>query len=471
MNQQIKTIDYKWLTEPTGDPFADAGGFALKEFAKRFPEKDILGIIEEVSKIYVNQWDAKINTFFLNSKITQPAFKGDRKLEETMKFFRELVDERTSVGKGYCRISGQKTQLFVAGRDNSVLSGSGTFVNFHHAFEAGILVSKEMLIRFHFVPLACILLQGRIALIHSNDNRLTELFAAENCKENLHAVAMNLSDGILKTKCRAPSTALFRFIDKASIKSPDENELDKYSLILYHFTNFGASPEVKIYTVPSQLFAFYAYTQRGDWKFDWEQFVGSYYRSTEYNGAKYNENTRQIDFEKKGQVETIERGEYQNWSNLIYSRLLAGETILPYMRSWSENHSFSWKIVAKYLSKIKNMKQEAQKKILELADFIIETEGKDRIGKCIQQIKNAKSSSALSRLLINKVLSKNLELKREAILTVEDYCEYLFPEEVFWRDVRDVFLIAIYQRLHEKGIFLNAKETEIEDEDETDINE
>lgn len=106
-----------------------------------------------------------------------------------------------------------------------------------------------------------------------------------------------------------------------------------------------------------------------------------------------------------------------------------------------------------------------------MADFIIETEGKDRIGKCIQQIKNAKSSSALSRLLINKVLSKNLELKREAILTVEDYCEYLFPEEVFWRDVRDVFLIAIYQRLHEKGIFLNAKETEIEDEDETDINE
>ena len=60
MNQQIVNIDYKWLMEPTGDPFADVGGYALKEFAKRFPEKNILELIEEVSKIYVNRWEAKI---------------------------------------------------------------------------------------------------------------------------------------------------------------------------------------------------------------------------------------------------------------------------------------------------------------------------------------------------------------------------------------------------------------------------
>jgi hypothetical protein len=26
MKQNIKTIDYNWLTKPTGDPFADTGG-------------------------------------------------------------------------------------------------------------------------------------------------------------------------------------------------------------------------------------------------------------------------------------------------------------------------------------------------------------------------------------------------------------------------------------------------------------
>ncbi len=472
MNQQIENIDYKWLTEPTGDPFADVGGYALLEFAKRFPAKNILELIEEVSKIYINRWEAKINPFFLNSKITQPAFKGDRKREETMKYFRELIEGRSAVGVGYCRITGRKTQLFVAGRDNSVLSGSSTFVNFHHTFEAGIMVSKEMLIRFHFVPLACVLLQGRIALIHSNDARLTEFFAATNCSKNLNEIGMNVSKGILKSDCKAPSTALFRFIDQVLWKSRDEKEIRNFSLTLYHFTNFGASPEVQIYTIPAGVFAFYAYTQRGEFKEEWNRFVENYYRNAEYKGAKYNQVTRQIDFEKKSEKVSIGSEVYQNWQNLVYHYLLEGKSILPFMRTWSEQHTLNLKIVEKYLIGIKHMKQEAQKKILELADLMVEFEGEHKIGKCIQEIKNAKSSSGLTRILINKVLAKNLEMKYPTVLTVQEYCEYLFPEEVFWRDVRDIFLIGIYQKLHEKGIYLDAAETETANEEETeDINE
>ena len=100
------------------------------------------------------------------------------------------------------------------------------------------------------------------------------------------------------------------------------------------------------------------------------------------------------------------------------------------------------------------MKQEAQKKLLQLADFVIEIEGKDRIGKCIQQIKNAKTSSALSRFLINKVLPKNMELKNPPIITVEEYCLYLFPEDVYWRDVRDVFFELLFIKDYMKKAFI-----------------
>jgi len=31
MKQNFETIDYEWLTRPTGDPFADAGGFYKKQ--------------------------------------------------------------------------------------------------------------------------------------------------------------------------------------------------------------------------------------------------------------------------------------------------------------------------------------------------------------------------------------------------------------------------------------------------------
>lgn len=41
MKQNFKTINYEWLTRPTGDPFADAGGFAIEYLSEKFPEMDI----------------------------------------------------------------------------------------------------------------------------------------------------------------------------------------------------------------------------------------------------------------------------------------------------------------------------------------------------------------------------------------------------------------------------------------------
>lgn len=471
MEQELKTVNYKWLTEPTGDPFADAGGYALKEFAERFPDDSVFELIKKATDIYVNRWSAGINAFFLNSKITQPAFKTKQKIDETEKYFREVIEDRCSVGEGTCRMTGQKTTLFVAGRDNSILSGSSTFVNFHHGFEGGLLVSKEILIRFHFIPLACVLVQGRIALIHSNDSQLSEFFARENCRENLRAIGMNSSEGTLKSVYRSPATAVFRFIEKALNESQMKNGLTNYSLTLYHFTNFGASPEVKIYLVPAMLFAFYSFTQRGEAKGDWNRFVAHYYKNMEYKGAKYNDVTDRIDFEKKGETGSVEKIEFQNWTNVIYENLLNNKSILSYIRNWSETNRFSLKIIELYQINIRKMKKEAYQKIMELADFVVEHVDKEKVGKYIQQIKNAKTSSALSRFILTRIVPQNLELGNPPILTVEEYCEYLFPEAVYWRDMRDVFLIAIYQKLHEKEIRLKADEEVDDDMEEEYINE
>lgn len=468
MKQQLKTVDYKWLTEPTGDPFADAGGYVLKEFMERYPDDDVLELIKKATDIYVNRWSAGINAFFLNSKITQPAFKMKQKIDETEKYFREVVEDKCSVGEGYCRISGQKTTLFVAGRDNSILSGSGTFINFHHGFEGGLLVSKEMLIRFHFIPLACVLVQGRIALIHSNDNRLSEFFARENCCENLRAIGMNSSEGMLKSEYRSPVTAIFRFIEKALNKSQRQNSLINYSLTLYHFTNFGASPEVKIYQVPAMLFAFYAFTQKGEVKDDWNRFVAHFYRSTEYKKAKYNEATGSFDFEKKGEIGSVGKEDFQNWMNIIYENLLNKKSILSYIRNWSETNRFSLEIVKTYLINIRNMKKETCQKIVELADCIIENVDEHKIGKYIQQIKNVKTSSALSHFVV-KIIEQNYKLNKSLLITAEEFCEYLFPEEVYWDDVRSVLLIAIYQKLHEKNVRLEVEGDD--DMENDDINQ
>ena len=114
MEEKYKNIDYKWLTKPTGDPFADAGGFAIEYLSEKLQEKDILKLIEYITKIYVEKWNGKLNAFFLNSKITQPAFDSTRKIEETLKYFESLINESTTYEIGYCRITGQETKLFFA---------------------------------------------------------------------------------------------------------------------------------------------------------------------------------------------------------------------------------------------------------------------------------------------------------------------------------------------------------------------
>ncbi|MEM1136698.1 MAG: type I-B CRISPR-associated protein Cas8b1/Cst1, partial [Bacteroidota bacterium] len=66
MKQETQYIDYEWLTKPTGDPFADVGGIVIKYFSEKNPDKDILDLIDEVTKIYVNDWEKSIYSFFPN---------------------------------------------------------------------------------------------------------------------------------------------------------------------------------------------------------------------------------------------------------------------------------------------------------------------------------------------------------------------------------------------------------------------
>lgn len=56
MKETYRNVDYKSLFEMTGDPFVDAGGFALEEFASHFPDLDILEMIVKATNIYVDWW-------------------------------------------------------------------------------------------------------------------------------------------------------------------------------------------------------------------------------------------------------------------------------------------------------------------------------------------------------------------------------------------------------------------------------
>ncbi len=471
----IKDSEKNSFTAITGDPFADTGGLVINYLWSLTNLKDatIEQLIEYAANIYVNKWDGKLHAFFLNSRITQPAFKGQRKIDEAVKYYKGLIDETEVFQEGYCRISGRKAKLFPAGRDNHILSGSGTFINFHHNFEAGLYLSKEILIRMFFVPLGLVQLSDKVAMLSSNYEKVTEFFVERNCRDNLNAISSGTAEGVLKSEFNNPANALFNFADSylnthlLYLLDRDEEELFNHadvSLTLYHFTNFGASPEVIIHILEARVFKFYAFCNRITIAKEWNKFLRYNYKNSKHKGAIFNE--EKGDWNSKSEIVPYET--YKIWRNTVLENLLNGKSILSNILRWVIKHPFPFIIVENYQTIIKNMEKRTIDKIRQIADFIVINHKSDFVAKKIKEL-YGKNGSYILRQFILRLNSENYQQdSKEPLVTVKDYSEYLFPDGGNWREVRNLLIIAIYEKLHEMNITVDVALPEI-DENETEI--
>jgi CRISPR-associated protein Cst1 len=460
MKQNIPTIDYEWLTKPTGDPFADTGGFVIQYLMeKRFPEKDIDELIEYVISIYSNNWKKSIYSFFPNSPIINASSKIPEK--EAIEKYLEIINDKKALND-YCRITGRKTNVFMAGKDKFILAGSGSFANFHHTFEKGLLLSKEILIRLLFVPIGVIKLGKYYGLINTNNTEVTKYLIETNISKNLQNIATGVSEGIFESEFSITENALFDYADTAInninfVKAGKTN----IALTLYHFTNYNQGPDLDLYVFPATLFEFYRYCNV-KYRKDWQRFVRAHYHNTKKQEAKYNPAEEKMEVVKKTKTESFEIDEYKTWTNWIYSKLLNGSSILPEFLRWSKNgNKINLDIVNIYEINIRNMKKETIKKIMEIADFIIHDRSEDEIKKLITKLNGANQAFELRRFLLTLVEENYNNGNEKPIMSVNDYANYLFADGSNYREVRDVLLIAIYQKLHEFNIKV---ETPIEEE-------
>jgi len=462
-----KNINKEWLTRTTGDPFADVGGIVIQKLWKQFPEKTILELIEDMTKVYVNHWSGKIHPFFLNSTITQPAFKGERKITETVKFYKGLITNELPNEEGFCRILGEYTQLFTAGRDNHILSGSGTFTNFHSYFQGGLMLSKEVLIRIFFVPFGTELLSDKIALLTSNEPAITRLFVEKIIQENQDKLGRRNTEGILRSTFNRPANALFEFANNC-LNVPEISAKKNITLNLFHFTNFGAAPEVQLYTLPSDVYRFYSWVRnsRKDTA-GWKAFIIGHYRNAKLKELTYNLETGLFEFKNKKDRRTADFETFKTWHNPVLKNLLAGKSILGYILNWSRKHSFSLTILKTYQNYIRNMNEKTLDKIEHITDFILkggaDLKEVDKIKKSISKISGFEDAYSFKRFLVSLQQENYLEHTEEALFSMEDYVKYLFPDGVSWKETRMLLLICLYQKMHEQKIFFDNEPVVVEE--------
>lgn len=457
------------FTKPTGDPFIDVGGFVIQHLGERFPNKNIFELIEYATNVYVNQWGGKLHTYFLNSSITQPAFNTEKKIVETLKYYRGMIEETNTDFKiGYCRIVGSETKLYVAGRSNHMMSASGAFINFHSAYESGLYLSKEALIRTFFVPLGVCFVGDKIALLQSNFDTVSYFLVAKNVDDNLKNVASGITSGTLKSEFGIISNALFGYADYClstlTIAVEDEDDDDTIALRdvqlnMYHFTNFGASPDIELHTFSNLLFKFYAHCKKHYSK-EWNAFVNQHYKYSKFKDAQFDEPTQEW-YNKKERLSYID---YRVWNNQILNKLIKNTSIISHLCKWSKKHKFSFNIVEIYCINILKMEKYTIQKIKELADFILNDKSDDQIKKSVVRLNGLKSSVEFRGYLI-KLIKDNYEAKNpNPLITLEDYVLYLFPDGSFWKDTRDLLLIAIYQKLHESNLLIAELSSDDDDD-------
>jgi CRISPR-associated protein Cst1 len=451
----------------TGDPFIDVGGYVIQHLVERFPDKGIFELIEYATNVYVKQWGGKLHTYFLNSTITQPAFNAEKKIAETLKYYRSIIEEtNTEFKTGYCRIVGSETKLYIAGRSNHMMSASGAFINFHSAYESGLYLSKEALIRTFFVPLGVCFVGDKIALLQSNFDKVSSFLVAKNLNENLKNINSGIAEGTLKSEFGIISNALFGYADSclsnlaiAIDDDEDEIALKDVQLNMYHFTNFGASPDIELHTFSNLLFKFYAHCRKHYSK-EWNAFVNQHYKYSKFKDAQFDEQAQ----EWYNNKERLSYVDYKVWNNPILTKLIKNTSIISHLCKWSKKHNFSFNIVEIYCINILKMEKYTIQKIKELADFILNDKSDDQIKKSVIRLNGLKSSGEFRAYLI-KLIKDNYEAKNpNPLITLEDYVFYLFPDGTFWKDTRDLLLIAIYQKLHDSNLIIGELDSEADEE-------
>ena len=445
----------------TGDPFVDVGGLAFETISQRFPHKTIIKKIEYVTDVYINMWHQKLHSVFhTNSPIMNPATKKGKHKVNTLNHFQKLIDEASTKDciEGYCKTCGKFGKLYVNSRMFFPISGSGAFVNFHHSHEKGLMLCNECCIKLFFLPLAVIQLGGKLALLDFHSEISRKYWIKRTIKENIDRFGRNSSEGILKSKYKNPQNALFHFASEIINEIDDEN----YSefLQLFHFTNFGDSPDCDIYILPNPIFKFLNIILHHYGKY-WNYFVNRHFK---IKGVKWNTEKQSWVKEKKKEITILSEDDYLNNRNLIYEKLLSNKSILTQFVKIHKQHyynkleNFPKMIAIYYVKEVLGMEDRQIQLIRRISDVVFELSKKENnFKKYLVMLEGSGRAFQLRGALLKIIKANFRNGAKEPLIRLEEYVNYLFPDGQYWGEVRDLLLIHLYEKFHDEGV--NVEET------------
>jgi CRISPR-associated protein Cst1 len=374
-----------------------------------------------------------------------------------------------------CAFSGQPAYLRVSRDMLPMLNGRG-IPNFSPMGAAGLPVSDVILLAIHALPLGCIVTQGALLAVESDDPDLMAAFIRANLEVNGRFINLARQDDYDKyPNLSAYKSRLITVLTQALSTQMQKWGADYRmpSLMAYHFSNNGTSARVAVYPLPSSTVQFVSNVSHGKHQATWERIVAS-------GWTQDKDETEEL----KSKTPKLTR------RNFIYEDLFdLPENARAFLRTYflrrplkafkrdpratynlfSETELLSWDLTAIFLKDIMNMEKRRIEHIRNLGD---------RLAAHIQQTNDRRLLKSLyyenRYWLFRKALLRAMYgyAGDEPLVTFDGYVQIFEAfeegqnvERADWNLARDLLLIRVFEQLHAQGYWSAVTET-LQGEDE-----
>lgn len=444
------------LFDWTGNPFVDSGISAILVYSnKDSPEKidsdDLFRMKELLSGLFVKErWIKVLNVVFTsNTHVTHNSAKTiDKKRERLNSYLKTLLEDITERQySGDCIACGARNTVLQKNRTAIPLTGYG-HSHFFPSLAAGADYCNLCSLAVQCAPLVMYSCGAKIAMFHSNSVKVMKVWAKRAFNFIQQQIASNSYKGCFNEGYKNPENALFHITQDLILSYEERWKEQNVTLRLYHFTNFTQLPSnpLGIYDLPAPVFRFLAEIRSHSNYQNWLRIIKrGYYK-----------------------IENKTEGEYRNYNNEVYKRLLRSQSILNYFFDSTKKQVFSnWTLLTIYLKEILFMQNERIETIKKFADRIVamikqNSNGKKRLAQ-LEQAKNyASFRNVILRLVHDNIIAKN----EIPLINFDDYVDSLFPDGALgWKETQDLILFRLYEQLHswliQEGIIIEEPEEEI----------
>jgi CRISPR-associated protein Cst1 len=443
----------------TGNPFVDAGIWAICEWSgRKKPEEikieDLKEIASDAVPIYLSsEWSKNLYSIFPNNPVTNPSVKNkNQRLHEYLESLISQIEPIDITKSGNCVTCGRRSVKQVRTKTEIPLIGSGGMINFFPGGQEGADYCPACTFAVQFSPFvsySCV----KLLLLHSNSEKVMHYWADKAIKDVRRQISAKNLSGCYDEGYKNPVNALFHIIEDIILQYEGNWVTENPSINMYHFTNYIQGPDLDIYRVPTPVFRFLAFVKQMEQFSEWRKIVRRGY----FN------------------LEKIKEGdEYKNKGNSVYINLLKGNSIVRYFIDNKTRQAYGdWELLGYYLTEVRNMGSKRLETLKKIGDNLSEYIKDTKNIKRLNQLEMA-SNFATFRNQLRLIEKDRIRLgEQDSLFTLEEFMEDLFPEgKVGWRETQDLLLFRIYENLHNWLVEQDALKSElIFSEEETELSE